>query len=108
MLTLDNTLLTRAVGRTSSGRGPTFWMDHRGGGPAGVKAVAPPAAKPISLVLPADVDAVTILGEKLATSRLDGDALYTAPGRPVAVISQVVVEYKAAPPPPPKPARRRR
>ena len=46
---------------------------------------------------------MSILGEKLATSRLDGDALYTAPGRPVAVISQVVVEYKAAPTPPPPP-----
>jgi hypothetical protein len=48
---------------------------------------------------------VSILGEKLATSRLDGDALYSAPGRPVAVISQVVVEYK--PPPAAKPVRRR-
>ena len=59
--------------------------------------------EPIVVDIPADVDRVSILGEKLATSRLDGDALYTAPGRPVAVISQVVVEYKAAPPPPPPP-----
>ena len=73
-----------------------------------MKAVAPTGVESIAIDIPADVDRVSILGEKLATSRLDGDALYTAPGRPVAVISQVVVEYKAAPPPPPKPARRRR
>ena len=79
-------------------------------GTAGVKAVAPTGVESIAVEIPADVDAVSILGEKLATSRLEGDALYTAPGRPVAVISQVVVEYKAAPTPPPprKPARRGR
>jgi hypothetical protein len=68
------------------------------GGVTGVKAVAPTGVEPIAIDIPAGIEQVSILGEKLATTRLDGDALYTAPGRPVAVISQVVVEYKPAPP----------
>jgi hypothetical protein len=79
------------------------------GGTSGVKAVAPTGVESIALDIPAEIDRVSILGEKLATSRLDGDALYTAAGRPVAVISQVVVEYKPPPPAPPaRPTRRRR
>ena len=110
VLTLDNTLLTRAVIQSEFRKeADLFDRIAASGGTAGVKAVAPTGVESIAIDIPADVDRVSILGEKLAASRLDGDALYTAPGRPVAVISQVVVEYKAAPPPPPpKPARRRR
>ena len=109
VLTLDNTLLSRAVIQSEFRKEADLFDRIAASGTTGVKAVAPTGVESIAIDIPADVDAVSILGEKLATSRLEGDALYTAPGRPVAVISQVVVEYKAAPPPPPrKPAGRGR
>ena len=115
VLTMENTLLSRAVIQ-SEFRKEADLFDRivassapGASGTAGVKAVAPTGVESIVIDIPADIDRVSILGEKLATSRLDGDALYTAPGRPVAVISQVVVEYKPAPPPPPaKTVRRKR
>jgi hypothetical protein len=105
VLTLDNTLLTRAVIQSEFRKEADLFDRIGATGTTGVKAVAPTGVEPIVVDIPADVDRVSILGEKLATSRLDGDALYSAPGRPVAVISQVVVEYK--PPPAAKPVRRR-
>jgi hypothetical protein len=110
VLTLDNTLLTRAVIQSEFRReADLFDRIAASGGTSGVKAVAPTGVESIALDIPAEIDGVSILGEKLATSRLDGDALYTAAGRPVAVISQVVVEYKPPPPAPPaRPTRRRR
>jgi hypothetical protein len=107
VLTLENTLLTRAVIQSEFRKEADLFDRIAASGTPGVKAVAPTGIESVAIDIPADIDRVSILGEKLATSRLDGDALYTAPGRPVAVISQVVVEYKA-PPPPRKPARRRR
>lgn len=104
VLTLDNTLLSRFVVRTEFRREPDLFDRISGGsGPAGVKAVAPTGVEPVTIILPADVEVVSILGEKLSTSRLDGDALYTTPGRPVAVISQPMVEFR---PPAPPPSRR--
>jgi hypothetical protein len=108
VLTLENTLLTRAVIQSEFRKEADLFDRITASGTAGMKAVAPTGVESIAIDIPADIDRVSILGEKLATSRLDGDALYTAPGRPVAVISQVVVEYKPAPPPPRKPVRRPR
>jgi hypothetical protein len=46
---------------------------------------------------------VSILGEKLAVERADGNATYSQPGRPIADISNVMIEYRpAAPKPAPK------
>jgi hypothetical protein len=41
---------------------------------------------------------VSILGEKLAVERLDGVDSFTLPGQPVAIISNVTLEYRPAPP----------
>jgi hypothetical protein len=107
VLTMDNTLLSRAVIRSEFRKeADLFDRVAATGGVTGVKAVAPTGVESIAIDIPAGIDEISILGEKLASTRLDGDALYTAPGRPVAVISQVVVEYKPAPPPK-KPVRRR-
>ena len=51
-------------------------------------------------VKPEEVDEVSILGEKVTVERLDGTATYSSPGRPVADISNVMVEYHPVPPPP--------
>lgn len=101
VLTLDNTLLTRAAVASEFRRGEDLLERITGGaGPGGVKAVAPVGSEAISVELPAELTEVTILGEKLTVMRVDGQAAtYTATGRPIAIISDVTVEYIPAPAP---------
>jgi hypothetical protein len=103
VLTLDNTLLTRAVVATEFRRLEDLLERIGGGaGPAGVKAVAPVGSEVIVVEIPADVTEVSLLGEKLAVVRSDGKtATYSSPGRPIAVISNATVEYVPAPAPAP-------
>lgn len=101
VLTLDNTLLTRAA-VASEFRAAADLVERIGGGagPGGVKAVAPIGSEAITLQLPAELNEVTILGEKLTVVRSDGEAAnYSAPGRPIAIISEATVEYTPAPAP---------
>jgi hypothetical protein len=65
-----------------------------GAGPGGVKAVAPTGSEPIVVDLPAGLTEVSLVGEKLVIERLDGSETVTAVGRPIAVVSQVYVEYQ--------------
>jgi hypothetical protein len=103
VLTMDNTLISRAVVQNEF-RKATDLVDRIGGGagPGGVKAVAPTGDEPITITIPESEDQVSILGEKLTYERFDGSATYTSPGRPVAIISNVMIEYRPAPPPAPK------
>jgi hypothetical protein len=99
VLTLDNTLLTRAAA-VAEFRHAEDLLDRvsGGAGPGGVKAVAPLGSEPITVLIPADVDEVSILGEKLTVTRIDGvAATYTAPGRPIAILSNATIEYVPAP-----------
>ena len=99
VLTMDNTLVERAVVQ-SEFRSPADLIDRieGGAGPGGVKAVAPSGAEFISIELPDDVgEQVSILGENLKVKRPDGDDFFTAPGRPIASISNVQIEYRPAP-----------
>ena len=72
-----------------------------GAGPGGVKAVAPIGHEAIAITIPADVEQVSLLGEILDATTAAGRETAT-PGRTVAVISNVRVEYRPAPPPKPK------
>ena len=45
--------------------------------------------------VPEEVDTVAIVGQSLEVVRLDGRETFRTPGRPVAVISDVEVEYRA-------------
>jgi hypothetical protein len=67
-----------------------------GAGPGGVKAVAPIGNEAISVTIPATVNEVSILGEILDATTAAGRETAT-PGRTVAVISNVRVEYRPAP-----------
>lgn len=101
VLTLDNTLLTRAAIATEFRRaGDLLERISGGAGPSGVKAVAPIGVEAITLQLDAELTEVSILGEKLTVVGADGQpATYSAPGRPIAIISDVTVEYAPAPVP---------
>jgi hypothetical protein len=99
VLTMDNTLVDRAVIQSEFRAGADLLDRIEGGaGPGGVKAVAPSGSELIVMQLPEDVgDAVSILGENLKVKRPDGDDFFTAPGRPIASISNVQIEYRPAP-----------
>ncbi len=101
VLTMDNTLVDRAIIQ-SEFRTPADVYDRieGGAGPGGVKAVAPTGSELITMELPDDVgSAVSILGEGLKVKRPDGDDAFTAAGRPIATVSNVMVEYRPAPAP---------
>ncbi len=107
-LTADNTLLSRAIVQNEF-RTEADLIDRVGGGagPGGVKAVAPTGSETITLTIPAEENSVSILGEKLHVIRPDGTDNFIAPGRPIAIISNVMLEYRPAPVRRPAPARRR-
>ena len=98
VMTMDNTLITRAVVQNEF-RTAADLFDRIGGGagPGGLKAVAPTGQEAIRVELPADLGQVSVLGEKLAARRADADELFTGPGRPIALISNVMVEFVPAP-----------
>ena len=100
VLTMDNTLISRALVQ-SEFRTAADLLDRIGGGagPGGVKAVAPTGTEPIAITIPEGEDQVSILGEKLTVERQDGATTYAQPGRPIADVSNVMIEYKPAPPP---------
>jgi hypothetical protein len=107
VLSMDNTLVDRAV-VLSEFRVERDLFDRisGGAGPGGVKAVAPSGNEMITMELPADIgDQVSVLGEKLTVVRPDGVDNFSTPGRPIATISNVMLEFRPGPPPkktPPK------
>ena len=98
VLTADNTLLTRALVQNEF-RTAADLVDRVAGGaaPGGVKAVAPTGTESITVMIPAAEESVSILGEKLTVVRADGTDVFTTPGRPIAIISNVTLEYRPAP-----------
>ena len=66
-----------------------------GAGPGGVKAVAPVGGEGIRITVPEAVTQISIVGLELQVQRVDGQELFSSPGRPIAVISDVQVEYQA-------------
>lgn len=107
VLTMDNTLIDRAVIRTEfRTAGDLFDRIGGGAGPGGVKAVAPIGTEFISIELPADVgEQVSLLGEKLTVVRPDGTDNFMSEGRPIATISNLMVEYRPGPAPRKTPTR---
>jgi hypothetical protein len=107
VLTLDNTLISRAIVQNEF-RTQADLVDRisGGSGAAGVKAVAPTGTEAVSIVIPEEAMQVSILGEKLSVIRPDSPSPdnFSAIGRPMAIVSNVMVEYRPAPPP--RPARR--
>ena len=66
-------------------------------GPGGVKAVAPIGREQITMTIPPAVDQVSLLGEVFDATTAAGHETAT-PGRTVAIVSNVRVEYRPVPP----------
>jgi hypothetical protein len=62
-----------------------------------VKAVAPIGNESVTVTIPADAQQVSVLGEVLESTTTAGREVAAA-GRPVAIISNVQLEYRPAPP----------
>jgi hypothetical protein len=104
VLTSDNTLISRAVVQNEFRTADNLVDRVSGGaGPGGVKAVAPTGTESITVTIPASEQSVSILGEKLTVIRPDGTDNFSAPGRPIALISNAQIAYR---PKPAAPARR--
>lgn len=66
-----------------------------GGAPGGVKGVAPGPPEAVRVTIPAGVTSVGIAGERLRVRTSSGaDDTYDAPGRPVAIASNIRLEYR--------------
>ena len=98
-LTMDNTLISRAVVQSEFRTAADFIDRVSGGaGPAGVKAVAPTGNESIVLTIAEADEQVSLLGEKVTVEGMTGQpATFSQPGRPIAVVSNVMVEYRPAP-----------
>ena len=102
LLASDNTPLGRAVVQSEFRTVKDLFDRISGGsGPGGVKAVAPTGTESVTVIIPADepTESVSIVGLKLTEARIDGTEPFLAAGRPVAIISNVMLQYRPAPPP---------
>jgi hypothetical protein len=99
VLTPNNDLVSRAVVQNEFRSAADLVERIAGDQGTAVKAVAPTGSEPIRITIPANVAGVSILGEKLTVVSPEASSpdTFTAPGRPVAVISNVMIEYRPAP-----------
>jgi hypothetical protein len=98
VLALDGDLLGRGAVQSEFRKAADLYDRITGGaGPGGVKAVAPLGREEVTIQIPANVNEVSLLGEVLQGKTSAGRE-NAAPGRPVAIVSNVRVEYRPAPP----------
>jgi hypothetical protein len=96
VLTMSGDLLGRGAVQTEFRTARDLHDRIAGGaGPGGTKAVAPLGREEVSVTVPADVDQVSLLGEVLDGTTSAGREIAT-PGRPVAIVSNVRIEYRPA------------
>lgn len=95
VLTMKGDLISRAAVQTEV-RTAADLFDRIGGGagPSGLRAVAPAGAEHVSVTIPANVDQVSLLGERLDALTSAGHQTVVLPGSPVALVSDIKVEYR--------------
>ena len=97
VLSLKGDLIDRAAIQTEFRSARDMFERISGGaGPGGVKAVAPVGDEPIQITVPAAYDQVSLLGEVLDAYTPAGRES-ASPGRPVAIVSKVTIEYRPKP-----------
>jgi hypothetical protein len=96
VLTMKGELLDRGAVQTEFRTAQDLYERISGGaGPGGVKAVAPLGREQVSIALPQGVDQVSLLGEVLEAITAAGRETQAA-GRPVALVSNINVQYRPA------------
>ena len=65
-----------------------------GAGPSGIKAIAPTGLERVFMTIPAEFEQVAIVGQTLEVVRLESRDTFRSLGRPVAIVSDVQVEYR--------------
>lgn len=102
VLSMTNELISRAAVQSEFRRVDDLHERIAGGaGPSGAKAVAPLGREQVFITIPAGIDQVSLLGETLDAVTAAGRETAT-PGRTVAVVSNIRVEYRPAPAPKPR------
>jgi hypothetical protein len=97
-LTMNGELLDRgAVEAEFRTAADLFDRIGGGAGPGSLKAVAPAGREQVFITVPAGVDQVSLLGETLDATTPAGHETVVMPGRPVAIVSNVLFEYHPAP-----------
>ena len=97
VLTMDGQLISRAAVQSEfRAAGDLHDRITGGAGPRGVKAVAPIGRERVMIRIPEGIGQVSLLGEVLEATTAIGRETAT-PGRPVAIVSDVQVEYRPAP-----------
>lgn len=100
VLTMQSGLLDRgAVEAEFRNAADLFDRIGGGAGPGSLKAVAPAGREQVVITVPAGVDQVSLLGETLDAITAAGHETVVMPGRPVAIVSNLLFEYRPAPPP---------
>lgn len=94
VLTLKGDLISRGAVQSEFRQAADLHERITGGaGPSGLKAVAPIGREQVVVTIPAAVSEVSLLGEVLDATTVVGREVAT-PGRPVAIVSNVRVEYR--------------
>ena len=98
VLSMKGELLSRG-GVEAEFRAAADLFDRIGGGagPGSLKAVAPLGSELIYVTIPAGVDQVSLLGETLDAVTPAGRESAVMAGRPVAIVSNMLFEYRPAP-----------
>jgi hypothetical protein len=94
VLTMKGDLLSRGAVQSEFRHASDLLERITGGaGPSGLRAVAPIGREQVIVTIPAAVTEVSLLGEVLDATTSAGREVAT-PGRPVALVSNIRVEYR--------------
>jgi len=94
VLTMKGELIQRAAVQTEFRTAADLFDRIGGGANGGLKAVAPAGHEQIFVTIPAGIDEVSLLGETLDQITPAGHETVVMPGRPVAIVSDLLVEYR--------------
>lgn len=67
-----------------------------GTGPGGTKGIAPGRAQPVTIKVPAAMTSISIVGINVSLTTKDGAEVFSSPGRPIAIVSNLRLEYTPA------------
>jgi hypothetical protein len=98
VLSMKGDLLARGAIEAEFRAAPDLFDRIGGGaGPGSLKAVAPLGRELVLVTVPAGVDQVSLLGEMLDALTPAGRESAVMAGRPVAIVSNILFEYRPAP-----------